>query len=131
MKHTLKRISVDKGDIVKIGVRTNNFPIEEVYISEIGPRVIKGWKKHSLMICKLIAISGKIEFVLYNEITKNFESYILDSSTDEILYIQPGTWFAFRNLRDETSKIINFSSIIHSPEESENVSLDKIVYNWD
>ena len=44
--------------------------------------------------------------------------------------MEPGLWLAFRGL-DSENMLLNLASIEHDPNESENVDLDIINYNWD
>ena len=71
---TLKQIHHPKGDILhaikKSDVGFSGFG--EAYFSIINQGDVKGWKKHTKMTLNLVVPIGEIEFVIYDESTKEF-----------------------------------------------------------
>ena len=101
----------------------------ECYFSFVNNSEIKGWKKHNQMILNIVVPIGEIKFVIYNSVTKKFFEVNLSSDNYQRLTIFPGLWVAFKGL-SEVNMLTNLASIEHDPNESENLDLFKISYNW-
>lgn len=127
----LKQIHNPKGDIFhamkKSDCGFNGFG--EAYFSTIYQNDIKGWKKHTEMTLNLIVSVGEIEFVVYNDITKEFFNVKLSQDNYKRLTVNPGLWMAFRGL-SESSMLLNIASIEHNPEEAINLDINEIKYDW-
>lgn len=117
---TTKRIKSDLGSVRKfISKNSVDLTIEdtsEVYFSSINPNCIKGWKKHTKMICKLAVISGKIRFYIQDN-DQDTLKFLISEQDDQVLEIKPGTWFAFENVSKQVSIICNAASMVHDPNE--------------
>jgi len=127
----LKQIYNPKGDIFHGMKKSDNGynGFGEAYFSTINKGDIKGWKKHTLMTLNLIVVSGEIEFVVYNDKTKEFFSTKLSSQNYQRLTLQPNLWMAFRGL-GENNMLLNIASIEHDPNEAINIDLKEISYEW-
>ena len=101
----------------------------ECYFSFVNNSEIKGWKKHNKMILNIVVPLGKIKFVIYNSETKENFEVTLSSENYQRLTVFPGLWVAFKGL-SELNMLVNLASIEHDPNESENIQLFKINYNW-
>jgi dTDP-4-dehydrorhamnose 3,5-epimerase len=101
----------------------------EVYFSTIHQEDIKGWKKHTEMTLNLVVVSGEIEFVVYDEGTKEFFKVTLSQDNYQRLTVKPNLWMAFRGLK-EGSILLNLASIEHNPSEAVNIGLQEINYEW-
>ena len=127
----LKQIYHPKGDIFhamkKSDIGFSGFG--EAYFSTIYQDDIKGWKKHTEMTLNLIVPVGKIEFVIYNEITEDFFSVKLSQNNYQRLSVKAGLWMAFRGV-SENSMLLNLASLEHNLEEAINIELSKIAYDW-
>ena len=127
----LKQIHNPKGDIFHAMKKSddgfNGFG--EAYFSTIHNGDIKGWKKHSIMTLNLVVPIGSIEFVIYNEMKKEFFSVILSQNNYQRLTVTPGLWMAFRGM-EENSMLLNLASIEHDPQEALNINLDEFAYEW-
>ncbi len=127
----LKQIHNPKGNIFhamkKSDCGFNGFG--EAYFSTIYQNDIKGWKKHTEMTLNLIVSVGEIEFVVYNDITKEFFNVKLSQDNYKRLTVNPGLWMAFRGL-SESSMLLNIASIEHNPEEAINLDINEIKYDW-
>ena len=97
----LKKIYHPKGEILKAITKSDSVFSEfgEAYFSVINQGDIKGWKKHTKMISNLIVITGEIEFVFHNEITKEFFSIKISQNNYKRLTIKPGLLMAFRGIK--------------------------------
>ena len=126
----LKQITHPKGDIFHaMKASDDGFSgFGEAYLSTINQSEVKGWKKHTEMTLNLVVVIGEIEFVVYDD--NSFYSVKLSKNNYQRLTVEPGLWLAFRGL-DSENMLLNLSSIEHDPNESENVDLDIINYNWD
>ena len=127
----LKQIYNPKGDIFHAMKKSDDgfYGFGEAYFSTINKNDIKAWKKHTRMTLNLIVPVGKIEFVVYNENTKDFFSVVLSQENYQRLTVQPNLWMAFRGI-DENSMLLNLASIEHDPSEAINIELDEIQYEW-
>ena len=127
----LKQIYNPKGDIFHAMKKSDDGfdGFGEAYFSTIHKGDIKGWKKHTEMTLNLVVPVGKIEFVVYDENSKEFFSLQLSQDNYQRLTVKPNLWIAFRGL-DENSMLLNLASIEHDPTETENVELESIFYEW-
>ena len=122
----LKRINVTGGDVLHC-LRANEKSFEkfgEAYFSFIEMNHVKAWKRHLKMKMNLIVPVGKVRFVFYSP-EKNF---IMNPIIGEENYcritVSPGVWFGFKGLAKDKSCILNISSIVHDPSESERMHLN-------
>jgi len=127
----LKQIHNPKGDIFHAMKKSdegfNGFG--EAYFSTINQNDIKGWKKHTKMTLNLVVPVGEIEFIVYNENSKEFFSIKLSQNNYQRLTVTPNLWMAFRGV-DENNMLLNLASIEHNPSEALNKELDEISYEW-
>ncbi|WP_345980684.1 dTDP-4-dehydrorhamnose 3,5-epimerase [Sulfurimonas sp. HSL3-2] len=101
----------------------------EAYFSTINKGDIKGWKKHTKMTLNLVVPIGEIEFVVYNERTKEFFSIKLSKKNYQKLTVKPDLWMAFRGI-GEYNMLLNLANIEHDPDEAKNIDLKDIKYEW-
>jgi dTDP-4-dehydrorhamnose 3,5-epimerase len=127
----LKQIYHPKGDIFHAMKKSddgfNGFG--EAYFSTINKGDIKGWKKHTKMTLNLIVPVGEIEFVVYNEETKEFFSVKLSQNNYQRLTVKPNLWMAFRGC-GEYNILLNLASIEHDPNEAISIDIEDIKYEW-
>jgi len=127
----LKQIHHPKGD-VSHGMKKSDIGFSgfgEAYFSTIHKSDIKGWKKHKEMVLNLVVVSGAIEFVVYNEINKEFFSVTLSHNNYQRLTILPEMWLAFRGV-EENNMLLNLASLEHDPDEAVTCLIEEITYEW-
>lgn len=128
----LKQIYHPKGDIFhamkKSDIGFDGFG--EAYFSTINQNDIKGWKKHTKMTLNIVVPVGNIEFVVYDEKTKEFFSTKLSHNNYQRLTVKSGLWMAFKGL-DKYNMLLNLASIEHDPNEAVNIELNEINYKWE
>ena len=127
----LKQIYNPKGDIFHAMKKSDDGfdGFGEAYFSTIHKDNIKGWKKHTKMTLNLVVPVGKIEFIVYDENSKEFLSIELSQENYQRLTIKPNLWMAFRGL-EENSMLLNLASIEHDPSEAVNIDIKEINYEW-
>lgn len=127
----LKQIYHPKGDIFHAMKKSDDGfdGFGEAYFSTINKGDIKGWKKHTKMTLNLIVPVGEIEFVVYNEETKEFFSVKLSQNNYQRLTVKPGLWMAFRGC-GEYNILLNLASIEHDPNEAISIDIEDIKYEW-
>jgi dTDP-4-dehydrorhamnose 3,5-epimerase len=127
----LKQIHNPKGDIYHAMKKSDNGydGFGEAYFSTVHKDDIKGWKNHTKMTLNLVVPVGAIEFVVYNEDTKEFFNIELSQENYQRLTVKPGLWMAFRGV-GEHNMLLNLASIEHDPSEAVNMDLDEIKYEW-
>lgn len=127
----LKHIHHPKGDVFHAMKKSDVGFAEfgEAYFSTINKGDIKGWKKHTQMTLNLVVPVGEIEFVVYNEKSKEFFSVKLSHQNYQRLTVKPKIWMAFRGI-GEYNMLLNLASIEHDPSEAVNIDLSKIKYEW-
>ena len=127
----LKQIKNPKGDIFHAMKRSDAGydGFEEAYFSTINKEDIKGWKKHTKMTLNIIVPVGEIEFIIYDEDKREFESIKLSQKNYQRLTLKPNLWMAFRGI-GSYNMLLNLASIEHDPEESHNKSIEDIKYAW-
>ena len=127
----LKQIYHPKGDIFhamkKSDIGFDGFG--EAYFSTINQNDIKGWKKHTKMTLNIVVPVGNIEFVVYDEKTKEFFSTKLSHDNYQRLTVKSGLWMAFKGL-DKYNMLLNLASIEHDPNEAINIGIEEIKYEW-
>lgn len=127
----LKQISNPKGDLFH-GMKKSDQGFDgfgEAYFSTINKNDIKGWKKHTHMTLNLVVPIGAVEFVVYNEDTKDFFNVKLSKNNYQRLTIKPKLWIAFRGI-GEYNMLLNLANIEHNPSEVVNVEWNEINYEW-
>ena len=128
----LKQIYHPKGDIFhamkKSDIGFDGFG--EAYFSTINQNDIKGWKKHTKMTLNIVVPVGDIEFVVYDENSKEFFSTKLSHNNYQRLTVKAGLWMAFKGL-DKYNMLLNLASIEHDPNEAVNIELNEINYKWE
>ena len=127
----LKQIYHPKGDIFhamkKSDIGFDGFG--EAYFSTINQNDIKGWKKHTKMTLNIVVPVGNIEFVVYDEKTKEFFSTKLSHNNYQRLTVKAGLWMAFKGL-DKYNMLLNLASIEHDQNEAINIGIEEIKYEW-
>ena len=124
-------IKNEKGDIFHF-IKSTDEGFEkfgECYFSTINQNEIKGWKLHKNMTMNLVVPKGKIKFVVYNSFQENFFETILSNKNYFRLTIKNGLWVAFKGL-ESYNILANLASIQHDPDESINMDITKVKYNW-
>ncbi|MDH4262399.1 MAG: dTDP-4-dehydrorhamnose 3,5-epimerase family protein [Spirochaetia bacterium] len=101
----------------------------EAYFSIVNPGMIKGWKRHNIMILNIIVPVGEIEFAVFddrpNSVTKGKWGKInLSTQNYHRLNVQPGLWMSFKGISKSMNLLLNVSNIVHSPAESDNLPLN-------
>ena len=127
----LNQIHHPKGDIYHAMKKSDDGfdGFGEAYFSRVHKNSIKGWKKHRDMTLNLLVPIGEIEFVVYNEDIKEFFSVRISQNNYQRITIKPNLWLAFKGI-DEDNMLLNLTSIEHDPNESENMELTSIPYEW-
>ncbi|PHS55794.1 MAG: dTDP-4-dehydrorhamnose 3,5-epimerase [Sulfurimonas sp.] len=127
----LKQIYNVKGDIFHIMKKSDDgfYGFAEAYFSTINKNVIKGWKQHTEMTLNLVVVIGEVEFVLYDNISKEFFTVCLSKKNYQRLTVRHGIWMAFRGI-DEKNIVLNLANIEHNSDEANNLGLDEIKYEW-
>lgn len=127
----LKLIYTPKGDVLHAMKKSDNgfAGFGEAYFSSVNKGDIKGWKKHAKMTLNLVVPIGEIEFIIYNENSKEFFSVKLSKDNYQRLSIEPGLWMAFRGI-GENNMLLNLASIEHDPSEALTCEIGKIEYKF-
>ena len=127
----LNQIHHPKGDIYHAMKKSDDGfdGFGEAYFSTVHTNIIKGWKKHKDMTLNLLVPIGEIEFVVYDEDLKEFFSVKISQNNYQRLTIKPNLWLAFKGI-DENNMLLNLTNIEHDPNESENMELTSIQYEW-
>ena len=129
---SLKRIDNENGDILHI-LRNNDSDYKkfgEAYFTSIKFNKIKAWKKHNKMCMNLVVPSGSVKFVFFLEKKGTFREEIIGENRYARLTVPPGVWFGFKGMDNTNNLILNISSILHDPKETDIRSLDEIGYEW-
>ncbi|MFT5716047.1 MAG: dTDP-4-dehydrorhamnose 3,5-epimerase [Oleiphilaceae bacterium] len=134
----LKRIATDNGDVfhgMKISEPTY-YGFGEAYFSTVSKNAIKGWKKHTKMNMNLMVPNGCIQFVIFDdrELSPTYNSFYSIKLSPENYYrltIPAGLWVAFRGIAISGNLLMNFSDIMHDPDESLTTDISNIPYEWD
>jgi dTDP-4-dehydrorhamnose 3,5-epimerase len=127
----LKSFKNNKGDVFR-AYRKNEEKIGkfgEVYFSWIKKNAIKGWKLHKKMHMNLVVPVGSVRFVFYYN--KKFKVITIGEKKYCRIYVPNNIFFAFQNISNKKSLVVNYSNIIHQEDkETSNLSLEKLSYIW-
>ena len=85
------------------------------YLSTLEPGIIKGWISHALQDDRVVTVSGRIRWVLYDgrEGSPTLGSVQLVTATERrrrMVMIPPGVWHAAENVGSGEAVFINFPS---------------------
>jgi dTDP-4-dehydrorhamnose 3,5-epimerase len=127
----LKQIHNPKGDIFHAMKKSDDGfdGFGEAYFSTIHKDDIKGWKQHIKMTLNLVVPFGEIEFVIYDENKNEFFSINISQDNYQRLTVTAGLWMAFRGI-GRNNMLLNLASIEHDPDESNNIEINEINYEW-
>lgn len=127
----LKQINNPKGNIFHAMKKSDDGfdGFGEAYFSTVNKSDIKGWKKHTKMTLNLVVTVGEIEFVMYDEVLKDFFSVKLSPHNYQRLTVKPNLWMAFRGIK-KNNMLLNLANIEHDPMEAINIDLNEIKYEW-
>ena len=127
----LKQIYNPKGDIFHAMKKSDEGydGFGEAYFTTVNKNDIKGWKQHQEMTLNLVVTSGEIEFVVYNENSKEFFNAKLSHNNYQRLTVKPKLWVAFRGI-DEYNMLLNLANLEHNPSEAKNIDLEAIAFEW-
>ena len=109
-----------------------NFNFGEAYFSTVNFLKVKGWKKHLKMTMNIIVPCGAIKFVIFDNQNEGdlFKEFILSKKNYKRLTVPPNFWFGFQGLSRGENILLNLSNIEHDPNETENIDLDDLKYDW-
>jgi dTDP-4-dehydrorhamnose 3,5-epimerase len=107
----------------------------EAYFSTVNYGDIKGWKKHLRMTMNLVVPVGEVRFVLHDDRNESstkgsFFEVCLSQRNYQRLTVPPGVWMGFKGLGNDLNLLLNLANMEHDPEESENIPLESISYEW-
>lgn len=127
-----KQIANPKGNLYHVLKKSEDsfHGFGEAYFTTVNFNEIKGWKKHTKMILNLVVPVGVVQFVIFDDKTGRFKDITLSQSNYQRLTISNGLWVAFRGISEGLNLVLNIASIEHDPSESENLSLEEIMYEW-
>lgn len=134
----LKSMYQPKGDVFHAMKKSdpgfNGFG--EAYFSTVNCGDVKGWKKHLRMTMNLVVPVGEIRFVIYDDRNESptkgsFFDVCLSKQNYQRLTVPPGVWVGFKGLGNELNLLLNIANMVHDPDESENITLDSIQYEWE
>jgi dTDP-4-dehydrorhamnose 3,5-epimerase len=97
----------------------------EVYLSEINPGVMKGWKRHLRATQHLVVPRGRVRFGFHDDragsstcgTTAHCDLGRPDAYA--LVVIPPYVWYAWRCLGDQPALLVNCSDLPHDASESE------------
>ncbi len=132
----LRVISNKKGDIYHVlkSSESSYSSFGEAYFSTVKKGVVKGWKKHKIMISNLIVPIGEVRLAFYDcrvdsKTFKQLNIFNLSNKNYKRITVNPGIWFAFEGI-DDHNLLLNISNILHDPNESENIDLENSSFNY-
>tara|TARA_S200000501_G_scaffold276234_2_gene260124 strand:+ start:20447 stop:20860 length:414 start_codon:yes stop_codon:yes gene_type:complete len=100
----------NKGNIFKLikNVKKKT-QFDELYISEIKPYKIKGWKFHSKKIQRIYVPIGKIQIFIFNSIKKKIKTIKIGEKNRKLITIYNGVYYGFKSISKEKSLILNLT----------------------
>lgn len=134
----LKKISVKDGEVLHVMKDSDcgYHGFGEVYLSEVMPGCIKGWKNHQNMVVNLSVPYGSVKVVIFDDRAASlsrggFVEYIISRETNySRVTIMPGLWFGFQCLSEFPAAVLNVGNIRHDPNEVLTKCLSEISFDW-
>jgi len=109
----------------------------EIYFSTVNPGAIKGWKRHNEMTMNIAVPMGRMLYVLYDSRPGSptqgmIQEIDMGPHDYKLAIIPPGLWTGFKSLGDGPALVANCPSILHRPDEADNLPIDdpSIPYHW-
>lgn len=102
----------------------------EAYFSWVEVGTIKAWKRHNQMTMNLIVPVGRVQFVFFDDETKEFLPIVIGENDYARIAAPSGIWFGFKGINTPRSLVLNISNIPHDPNEIDRLDYDKIDYDW-
>lgn len=125
----LEKITGSKGSVFHI-IKNPRLKINEVYVSTVDQKAVKGWKKHLKMTLNLVVIKGDVKFTIRKN-SKTYQYTIGDSNYCRLV-VNPNCWVCFEGVGEENI-IINCADLKHDPSETETKPFegyDEDIFNW-
>ncbi|HEU4780037.1 MAG TPA: dTDP-4-dehydrorhamnose 3,5-epimerase family protein [Steroidobacteraceae bacterium] len=129
---TLRQITDERGAVLHmLRAGAEGFRgFGECYFSEIRPRVLKAWKRHSRQTQNLVVPIGRVRFVIADTREQSptrgaLQVYELGRPDAYVrLTIPPMLWYGFACLSDSAALVTNCADIAHEAGESETLALE-------
>ena len=136
--HPLKQISVPKGDLWHAFKATDDgfVGFGEVYLTQIEPGQVKGWKRHNRYVLNLVVFVGAVRFIIYDDRERSttygqFQEVLLSPKGNyQRLTVVPGLWMAFAGAANCTSMLMDLIPEVHDASESDKKELSEIKYSF-
>tara|TARA_Y100000589_G_scaffold222041_1_gene209607 strand:+ start:1686 stop:2108 length:423 start_codon:yes stop_codon:yes gene_type:complete len=130
--NNLKIIETSGGDVRHFLKSVDNSykGFGEIYFSFINKGSIKGWKLHTKMTMNLVVPIGEVGFVFFEDSSSSFKVYKIGENNYNRLTVPPNIWFGFKGIGLSRNLVVNLSDIIHDPNESKKLNLEKLNFNW-
>jgi len=128
----LRQIVDDRGAVLHM-LRTDSpgfLGFGECYFSEVRPRVLKAWKRHSRQTQNLAVPVGRVRFVICDtregSPTRGGMQLVELGRPDAYvrLTIPPMLWYGFTCLGESPALVTNCADLPHEPGESEAVAVE-------
>lgn len=95
----------------------------ELYLTEVIAGMPKWWRRHSRITCRIVVVSGAVEFMVLSH--GEILSHTLSLQSGNFLEIPPGTWFCFTVSGSENrAMVMNLVNEPHDPSEFEQLPPD-------
>jgi len=132
-----KIIEVKYGDVLHALKRTDPEFSEfgEAYFSTVHNQSIKAWKRHREATLNIVVPVGRIRFVIYDDRKSSeglgqFQEEYLSRENYKRLTLPPMVWLGFQGAGDGENVLLNLSSLVHDPSESDRLDIDEIEFDW-
>ncbi len=133
----LQQIGVEGGDVYH-AMKKSDAGYEsfgEAYFSFVEPQAIKAWKQHTKMTLNLVVPIGAVRIVIVDQregslTCGQFQEVILSPDNYQRLTVPPKLWVGFQGIAEFTSMMLNVANIEHCPDESSNLELSAIQFDW-
>ena len=116
----LDKFQDEKGSIFHV-IKHPVSTIEEVYVSTVKQKIVKGWKRHNRMTLNLVVIQGDVKFTISDDI--DTVVHVLGESNYARLVVDPGLWVCFEGLQ-KNNMIINCANFVHDVREYDSRPLE-------
>jgi mannose-6-phosphate isomerase-like protein (cupin superfamily) len=119
--HRVSLIKAKGGDLVRVGFGSDLSPGGEIYVSQVLPGSVKGWKKNLTCASRFIVLSGTLVFHALSlsrseqgELLTARDKFEVGLGQDFDVVVPSGSWYAIENRGTDVALVANVLSTRHS-----------------
>jgi len=137
----LKLLPNERGRLMEVQrCDDSEFPgFGQVYVTQSFGGVIKAWYRHKVQVDQIVAITGLVKLVLYDDRAESptrgvIQEIMLGELAPRLVLIPPGIWHGFKAVGEESAFLLHLNDqpfIDSAPDEERLDPNDSAIpYSW-